>query len=83
VTFQKYKNCRECRKILRTKRWSKPIKFKSKNVIQIIFEENINKGLKYQILKVKLQFKVRIFKSVNEVSTNAIYGGHFKDKICL
>jgi hypothetical protein len=26
---------------------------------------------------------VGIFKSVNEVSTNAIYGGHFKDKICL
>jgi len=32
--ISKYKNCRECQKILRTKRWSKAIKFKNKNDIQ-------------------------------------------------
>jgi hypothetical protein len=32
--ISKILKCRECWKILRTKRWSKAIKFKSKNVIQ-------------------------------------------------
>jgi hypothetical protein len=35
VTFEKYKKCKGFWKILRTKRWSKAIKFKSKNVMQM------------------------------------------------